>query len=101
VAREQNKARIFLEKVTKLRAEHNDRNEGDWIFGSEIGPTALDAHTVVFIARLIDAGRADLVGGEMLDSGTSKMKSEAWTSVVKGRPTLHSLWERQAQNVKI
>ncbi|KIW14509.1 hypothetical protein PV08_07293 [Exophiala spinifera] len=95
VAREKLKTQKFLEKIARTRHFHNIERKSKWIFGVEIGPTALDAHTVVFIARLIDAGHASLIGSDMLEYGTQHLESNAWRGIVDGNTTLHSLWERQ------
>jgi len=95
VVREQLKAQTYLAKIADLRAAHNAGHDSNWIFGSKIGPTALDAHTVVFIARLIDAGHTSLIGRDMLEYGIQNLKAPEWTGIVRNRSTLHSLWERQ------
>lgn len=94
VAREEVKARTYLEKVSKVRHSYNETaTTATWIFGDGVGPTALDAHTVVFLARLIDAGRANLIGPDMLEYAEQNLQKTDWTGIVKDRSTLHSLWE--------
>lgn len=98
VAREAVKARAYLEKVSKVRTSYNDTaTTATWIFGDDVGPTALDAHTVVFLARLIDAGRANLIGHDMLEYAEQNLQKIDWTGIVKGRSTLHSLWEKREE----
>ena len=77
--------RDFFECVCRQRALH--AQNGDlWIFGNE--PTALDAQMVVFVARLIDANRRDLIPAEALDIGQRAMELPEWHAVMQGRRTL-------------
>ncbi|KIX06999.1 uncharacterized protein Z518_04975 [Rhinocladiella mackenziei CBS 650.93] len=97
-AKEENKSRIYLGKISKIIVSNGGKPSSDgrvWIFGEATGPTALDAHTIVFIARLLDAGRANLIGDDMLQWGKKHLESKEWQGIVQGRPTLHNLWEKQ------
>ncbi|KIX95926.1 uncharacterized protein Z520_08181 [Fonsecaea multimorphosa CBS 102226] len=87
-------SRAYLEKISQLLSKHGQQT---WIFGAEVGPTALDAHTVVFIARLLDAERAHLIPEDVLRYGNPKLQSAEWLGITKGNPTLHTLWEKQQQ----
>lgn len=73
---------------------------GSWIFGEEVGPTALDAHIITFIARLYDADRKRLVPERLQRYGERAMQRREWQSVMDGRPTLHSLWVQRQGDAK-
>lgn len=76
-------------------AAENRGRKSTWIFGDDVGSTALDAHTVVFIGRLLDAGRSGLIGDDMLAFGKQHLQGSDWIGITHGRPTLHTLWEKQ------
>lgn len=61
-----------------------------WFFGPDAGPTLLDAHTVPFIARLMDekVKRHDLVPAELQEYATRVLKLPEWDAVMHGRPTV-------------
>jgi hypothetical protein len=84
-----NQATAFLASIHELKKSSG--NEA-WIFGNDIGPTALDAHTVPFIARLIDAGKEGLVPENLLQYTRKAMEGREWQEITSGRPTLFSLW---------
>jgi len=54
-----------------------------WLFGEK--PTALDAHLVVFIARMTDAGRQSVVPEKLRRYGKWAMDGQEWTQVRDGR----------------
>lgn len=103
ISNHEGRARAYLAKVGALLAEHNDNSTRDplsntsqtWIFGHEVGATALDAHTAVFIARLLDAQRENLIPAEVLKYGKPLLASKEWQGITQGRPTLHTVWEAQ------
>jgi hypothetical protein len=51
-------------------------------------PTALDAHLVVFVARLKDAGRGELVPARVMEYADRAMNASAWKAVMQGRQTI-------------
>lgn len=51
-------------------------------------PTALDAHVIVFIARLKDAGRSELVPTLTTDYADRAMVTPAWKDMMQGRQTV-------------
>ena len=57
-----------------------------------MGATALDAHTVPFVARLLDAGRSDLVPEAVRQYAERAMARPEWQGVTKGRPTMFQVW---------
>ena len=68
-----------LEKVVK-------DSPTDWCFGLD-QPSALDAHLVVFIARMQDVDRADLIPETLRQYAAKAMKTDEWQSVMQGRST--------------
>jgi hypothetical protein len=52
----------------------------------------LDAQTVTFVARLIDANRRDLVPVKIQEYAEEVMKGKEWDVVMGGKPTLFGLW---------
>lgn len=54
-----------------------------WLFGDK--PTALDAHLVVFIARMTDVGRSGLIPEKLRQYGQWAMQRPEWTKVRNGR----------------
>lgn len=64
-----------------------------WIFGTS-EPTALDAHMVPFLARLVDVGR----GGMFQDKERIKsyaeraFQSKTWMEVMQGRKTVYGTY---------
>lgn len=65
VAENEKLAKAFNEEIETLFLQHNHANsKGNTIFGSK--PTALDAHTILFLARLFDKGRGYLIPETLL-----------------------------------
>lgn len=94
ISREEMKTRTYFDKISNTIRAHNAEGVATWIFGDGIGSTALDAHTVVFIARLIDASRSYLIPENVLEYGNKHLKEEIWIEITKGRrTTLHTLLE--------
>ena len=58
----------------------------DWCFGLQ-QPSALDAHLVVFIARMQDVHREDLLPQRVREYGTKAMATPQWQDVMQGRKT--------------
>jgi glutathione S-transferase len=57
-----------------------------WIFGEK--PTALDAHLVVFIARMRDVGRRNLIPERLEKYGDWAMEGKEWMKMMNGRATM-------------
>ncbi|KAI1614873.1 hypothetical protein EDD37DRAFT_404837 [Exophiala viscosa] len=57
-----------------------------WIYGSQ--PTALDAHLVVFMARMSDVGRDQLIPEKLKQYGAWAMQSPEWIKMMDGRKTM-------------
>lgn len=63
------------------------RTNGPWFYGQH-APTALDAHFIIFLHRMKDAGHFDYFNGPLtayLDASTNLPE---WSSVMEGRRTL-------------
>jgi glutathione S-transferase len=54
-----------------------------WLFGEK--PTALDAHLVVFIARMTDVGRESLIPDKLRQYAQWAMRGSEWTKMRDGR----------------
>ena len=59
---------------------------GGWIYGKT--PTALDTHLVVFIARMIDVGRQELIPEKVKMYGDWAMQTPEWIKMMDGRSTM-------------
>ncbi|KAJ5818994.1 hypothetical protein N7474_004585 [Penicillium riverlandense] len=76
---------INLERY--LSQEDGQKGLGMWLFGLD-KPTALDAHLVVFIERMRDIGRSELIPeGLQAYADRAKMVT-AWKSLMQGRSTM-------------
>ena len=62
-------------------------SQTDWILSTTL-PTALDAHIIVFVARLKDAGRRELVPGRIIDYANKQMETAVWKKMVQGQGTV-------------
>ncbi len=75
--------KAFLNKVAKFYEPSN----GTWLWG-RITPTALDIHVAVFLARLEDVGRGELVPNELALFHEAVSKTTKWAEVYQGRSTM-------------
>ena len=75
-------ARDFMEEI---EATLTDSQSG-WCFGLA-EPSALDAHLVVFIARLFDVKRGEMVPEALRVYAEKAMAGAAWNEVMQGRNT--------------
>lgn len=57
-----------------------------WLFNLP-QPSALDAHLVVFIARMYDVKRHNLIPEKLQEYGNRAMSEKAWKDVMGGRNT--------------
>ncbi|KAH8649043.1 hypothetical protein BX600DRAFT_474402 [Xylariales sp. PMI_506] len=78
----------LFEDIAAELALHQDQSL--WIFGSEVGPTVLDAHLVAFIARVAEGGRAATIPPDLLQWARGIRDSPHWQQVTHGRKTM---WE--------
>lgn len=81
---EQNEARArqVLLKLDEILYE----SKTWWCFGLE-KPSALDAHLIVFIARLTDIERTDLIPEALKGYAAKAMSLPQWDEVMHGRAT--------------
>ena len=76
-------SRDFLDEIDgMLQLSHTD-----WVLDAP-HPTALDAHVIVFVARLRDAGRGELVPARVIDYADKQMDTGAWKELMQGRGTV-------------
>jgi len=78
------KARSLLLELEKLVVP----DRGPWLFGLDAA-TALDAHLVVFIARLRDVGREELIPHGISLYGDRAMETPEWRNFMDGRRTMN------------
>lgn len=71
--------------MTRLESLLN-ASQTPWLFGLE-SPSALDAHLVVFIARMQDIGRGDVIPSALQNYGERAMNGPEWHEVMQGRHT--------------
>ena len=60
---------------------------GQWLFGLS-HPTALDVHLAVFIARMLDVGRDDIIPEKLRQYGARIAETKEWKDVMQGRKTM-------------
>jgi hypothetical protein len=65
------------------------QSQTEWLLSTE-HPTAIDAHTIVFLARLIDIHRDDLIPAKLRTYAENAMKLPEWETVMQGRRTMPS-----------
>lgn len=51
-------------------------------------PSALDAHLVVFVARMLDVGREYIIPTDLKAYANRLMKGPEWKGIMQGRSTL-------------
>ncbi|KIV90010.1 hypothetical protein PV10_07360 [Exophiala mesophila] len=61
-------------------------NNESWLYGSKA--TALDAHLVCFLARLIDVGRGHLIPSQLREYADWVMEKPEWDNIMRGRRTM-------------
>ena len=59
----------------------------DWILDTA-HPTALDTQIIVFVTRLKDAGRGDLIPARINDYADKQMDTAVWKEMMQGRSTI-------------
>lgn len=85
---EEKKTAILLKEIGQIRDKHQD-SSSPWIFGT-VSATALDAHLAVFLARLNDVGRSNLIQGSMASYADDILGLPAWKDFMQGRTTMYS-----------
>ncbi|KAJ9608654.1 hypothetical protein H2200_006425 [Cladophialophora chaetospira] len=99
VETQENKALAFLSQIEELLAASetgkDERGTGGafWIFGTTEA-TALDAHLVPFIARLVDVGRGSMLSGKnrVLAYAERAWETHDWKQVMQGRKTVYGTY---------
>lgn len=83
----------FLAKLEQIlkESELQSQTPSPWLFGTQEA-TALDGHVIPFLARLLDVGRDEMLGGK--DSRLYRYiqaayETEAWKEVVGDRTTVY------------
>lgn len=84
---EEKKTRSFLNDLGDIRNTH--LSGFPWLFGTETA-TALDAHLMILLARLMDVGRAYLVPKTIRDYAEAVMAMDLWKDFMQGRTTMCS-----------
>ena len=86
IALTKEKSLKFFKKISSLRDQF--AAGGLWIFGDKVGPTALDAHAVVYIARLVDAQNSEFIPEGLVEYGRKAIARVEWKNMMQGRQTL-------------
>lgn len=74
----------FLPKVQSLREKNGTNTNDAYIFGP--APTVLDAHVLVFLCRLCDVRREELVPPPLLEWVEHFREGAAWKEVMEVVP---------------
>ena len=81
-------ARIASELLVELaQLPRPAGSTGPWLCGRE-NPNGLDAALVVFIARMVDIGRGDIVPESLKAFADRAMATPEWEAVMQGRKTM-------------
>lgn len=70
-----------------LKAADGDGRRASWVFGTA-HPTAFDAHLVVYVARMRDVGRGELIPGRVMEYLERAMDGAEWREMTKGGKTV-------------
>lgn len=73
----------FLHEICEM----SQKSQTAWILDTT-HPTALDAHVIVFLARLKDAGRRELIPARIIDYAGKQMDTVVWKEMMQGRSTI-------------
>lgn len=87
IKKEDAKTKALFEALAETKEKYGN-SDSPWIFGGEYA-TALDAHTVVLLARLFEVGLEKLVHPDMVAYGKSIMDGDMWKNFMQGRGTMH------------
>jgi hypothetical protein len=75
-------AQLLAEVDELLQASYSG-----WVLDTPY-PTALDAHLIIVVARLRDAGRGELVPNRVVRYANVAMETSAWKDMMQGRQTI-------------
>ena len=81
-------SKIFLEEVDMVLSKWG--TEGNWLFGAT--PTSLDAHVIVFIARLRETGIENIILGSVSRYADTVMAMPEWKKLMNGKHTSYSVY---------
>lgn len=89
VEKAEKQAHDYFSELLSIRKTHGA--DSVWLFGPDVGPTILDAHTVPFILRMMDekVGRSSMVPTELQEYASRVMGGPEWDAVMHGRPTMY------------
>ena len=73
--------------MAKLDRFKSTEGSSGWLFGLS-NPTAIDAHLVVFIARMQDAGRLELIPEYFREYAERAKATPEWKEVMRGYQTM-------------
>lgn len=90
MALEERKAASFLSKIEKV-LEHYDESSSPWIFGTK-DATALDAHVVPFLCRLLDVGRGQMLEERVHSYAARVFQLPLWKDFMQGKRTVHKAY---------
>ena len=87
------RAKVLLFELCSLLPSETSTSEGTrkskWLFGLQ-QPTALDAHLIVFIARMRDVGMSAIIPEALGVYADRAMAEKEWHKVMGGRKTMIS-----------
>ncbi|KAF2995482.1 hypothetical protein E8E14_003867 [Neopestalotiopsis sp. 37M] len=88
LAKHEDKTRELCAKVLDLKQKSRGESSqpSRYIFGDS--PTVLDAHMLVFLCRVADAGRSSMVPPALLEWLEEFRRGDLWTQIVPGGTTL-------------
>jgi hypothetical protein len=93
---------VVKENVEKARAlmfrfqNMLEESRTGWLLGLS-RPSALDAHVVVFIARMYDVNRKELIPEKLQQYGDRAMSDKIWQDMMEGRNTT-GFWKLSQRN---
>jgi hypothetical protein len=85
VGEEVQQAQSIMSKLASLLIEE----QGPWLHGHSA--TALNAHVIMFLARLQDAGRANLMPSRLRRYLAMVMETWKWQAVMAGNRTIRDV----------
>ena len=90
VAAEEKKATDFLSKISTALKTH-EGNASPWIFATQ-DATALDAHVVPFLCRLLDVGRWSMLDKTVQSYATRVFELPVWKDFMAGKTTVYKAY---------
>lgn len=83
------RAKNLLRDLESLLPNPDSTTEksGPWLMSLPIA-TALDAHLIVFIARMLDIGNSDIIPERLKEYAARAMNEPAWKNTMQGRKTM-------------